>query len=97
MRRMPRSLSVILRELTQLLTVKHRHDLAQELDLAEHALSRGSEDQLFRSIELLVRASHASGLTAAPVLSEAPVFLEAVQVVQMSGKPLPPDLPADTS
>jgi hypothetical protein len=64
----------------------------EELEMGDHALQRGSEPLAFRAIEVLVLAAHASGLTKEPALQRAPAYIEAVQVLRMSGKPLPADL-----
>lgn len=94
---LPRPLPAILADLKDLLSRPSPTDLSQELALADRALSNGVEAQMFRAIELLVLSAHASGMTTDPEITQSPVFLEAVQVLRMSGKPLPPDLPADNA
>jgi hypothetical protein len=47
---------------------------------------------MFRVIEILVLAAHASGMTKNPALHQNPAYIEAVEVLRMSGKSLPADL-----
>jgi hypothetical protein len=47
---------------------------------------------MFRAIEILVLTAHASGMTKNPALHQTPAYIEAVEVLRMSGKPLPTDL-----
>jgi hypothetical protein len=92
-----RSLLTILAELSEILkTLASQHvppiPLDQELEMGDRALKRGSEPLAFRAIEELVLSVHASGLTKEPALQQTPVYIEAVQVLRMSGKTLPADL-----
>ena len=92
-----RPLSTILTELSA--TVKTLADqhvppipFDQELFMSTHALQSGIESQIFRAIEVLVLNAYASGLTKKPALQQNPAYIEAVQVLRMSGKSLPADL-----
>jgi hypothetical protein len=90
-----RPLSTILPELSTLIqTLADQHippiPFDEELEMADRALQRGNESLMFRAIEVLVLSAHASGLTQE--LQQAPAYMEAVQVLRMSGKDLPADL-----
>jgi hypothetical protein len=92
-----RSLSIVLTELyATVKTLADRHDppidLDQESIMKDHALQSGIEYQAFRAIEVLVLSVHASGLTKDPALQQTTAYVEAVEVLRMSGKPLPHDL-----
>lgn len=63
-----------------------------EFDQVNQALHRGGELLAFRALEMLILSAYASGLTKKPALQQAPAYIEAVQILQMSGKPLPADL-----
>jgi hypothetical protein len=92
-----RPLLAILAELSVVIKTLADHHIPpipfeEELEMRDRALQRGNELQAFRAIEVLVLAAHASGLTREPDLQQAPAYIEAIQVLQMSGKPLPADL-----
>ena len=92
-----RPLATILTELyATVKTLADRHDppidLDQETIMKDHVLQSGIKYQAFRAIEVLVFSAHASGLTKDPALQQTPAYIEAVEVVRMSGKPLPNDL-----
>ena len=92
-----RPLPTLLAELAKTIkTLADQHvppiSLDEELDMGNRALQSGIESQAFRAIEILILSAHASGLTKEPALQQAPAYIEAVQVLRMSGKPLPADL-----
>jgi hypothetical protein len=92
-----RPLSTILAELSAAMkTLADQHNppipLDEELEMANRALQRSSESLAFRAIEVLILSAYASGLTKEPALQQAPAYIEAMQVLRMSGKPLPADL-----
>ncbi len=95
-----RPLATILTELyATVKTLADQHDppidLEQETIMKNHALQSGIEYieyQAFRAIEVLVLSAYASGLTKDPALRETPAYIEAVEVLRMSGKSLPNDL-----
>jgi hypothetical protein len=92
-----RPLSAILTELSRTLqALADQHmppiPLDQELTMRDRALQSGIESQAFRAIEVLVLSAHASGLTKEPALQQTPAYIEAVQVLRMSGRQLPADL-----
>jgi 5-enolpyruvylshikimate-3-phosphate synthase len=66
--------------------------LDEELEMGDRALQSGVESQAFRAIEVLILSAYASGLTKEPVLQQDPAYIEAVQMLRMSGKPLPAHL-----
>lgn len=77
----------ILQSLTTLLQQQCTSlDLTHELTLAEQALTSGVEAQLLRALKLLVIAVNAAGPLKVPVIHESPVFLEAMQIVCMTGR-----------
>lgn len=90
-------LSAILTELSAVMkTLTDQHvppiPFDEELEMGDRTLQRDNEPQIFRAIEVLVLSAHASGLTKEPALQRDPAYIEAVQVLRMSGKPLPADL-----
>ena len=92
-----RSLLTILAELSATLqTLADQQNppipLDEELEMANRALQGSSESLAFRAIEVLVLNAHASGLMKEPAVQQAPAYIEAVQVLRMSGKDLPADL-----
>jgi hypothetical protein len=92
-----RPLSTILAELStliQALTNQHIPSIPfdEELAMADRALQSGNESLMFRAIEVLVLSAHASGMTKEPAMQQAPAYIEAVEVLRMSGKDLPADL-----
>ncbi len=92
-----RPLSTILAELsTGIQTLADQYippiPFDEELAMADHALQRGNEPLVFRAIEVLVLGAHASGLTQEPALQHTPAYMEAVQILRMSGRNLPADL-----
>jgi hypothetical protein len=92
-----RSLSEILTELSvtiKTLADQHIPPIPFDLELAmgERALQLGIESQMFRAIEILVLAAYASGMIKNPALHQTPAYIEAVEVLRMSGKSLPTDL-----
>jgi hypothetical protein len=92
-----RPLSEILTELSVTIkTLADQHNppipFDQELFMRDHALKSGIASQAFRAIEELVLSAHASGMTKNPALHQTPAYIEAVEVLHMSDKPLPNDL-----
>jgi hypothetical protein len=92
-----RPLSAILTELSAVIKTLADHHvppipLNEELEMGDRALQRGIGSQAFRVIEILILSAHASGLTKEPALQRDPAYIEAVQVLRMSGKSLPADL-----
>ena len=92
-----RPLSTILTEISATIkTLADQHDppinLDQEFFMKTRSLESGIESQVFRAIEVLVLSAHASGLTKDPALRQTPAYIEAVEVLRMSDKPLPNDL-----
>ena len=92
-----RPLATILTELSATIkTLADQHNppipFDQELFMRDHALKSGIASQAFRAIEELVLSAHASGMTKDPALYQTPAYIEAVQVLRMSGKQLPTDL-----
>ena len=92
-----RPLSAILADLSATMkTLANQHvppiSLDEELEMGDHALQSGIDSQAFRAIEILILSAHASGLTKEPALHQAPAYVEAMQVLRMSGKPFPADL-----
>jgi hypothetical protein len=92
-----RPLLTILTELSAVMkTLADQHvpsiPFDEELEMGDRALQRGIESQAFRAIEILILSAHASGLTKELALQQTPAYIEAVQVLRMSGKPLPADL-----
>jgi hypothetical protein len=92
-----RPLSTILTELSTLIqTLADQHvppiPFDEELAMADRAFQRGNESLAFRAIEVLVLGAPASGLTQEPALQHAAAYMEAVQVLRMSGRDLPADL-----
>jgi hypothetical protein len=90
-----RPLSAILADLSAIVkTLADQQSLPfdQELLMSDLALQSGIESQMFRALEVLVLSAHASGLTKEATQQQIPVYIEAVQVLQMSAKQLPADL-----
>jgi hypothetical protein len=97
-----RPLSTILEELSAVMkTLADQHDplipLYLQFAMVNCELQRGVESQLLRTLEVLVLAAHRLGLTREPAFQQAPVYGEAVQVLQANGKSLPTDLPICSS
>lgn len=63
-----------------------------ELEMAERALQAGTVPRIFRALEVLILAAHASGLTQRPELRQTPAYRETLQVLKMGDIPLPTDL-----
>ena len=92
-----RPLSTILAELSTLIqALADQHvppiPFDEELAMTNRVLLHGNDSLVFRAIEVFVLSAHASGLTQDPALQHASAYMEAVQVLRMSGRDLPADL-----
>jgi hypothetical protein len=92
-----RPLSTILAELSTLIqALADQHvppiPFDEELAMTNRVLLHGNDSLVFRAIEVFVLSAHASGLTQDPALQHTSAYMEAVQVLRMSGRDLPADL-----
>ena len=60
--------------------------------MRDYAFRIGTEAMIFRALDYLFRSVHVSGLAALPELQQAPAYIEAVQVLQRSGRYVPAEM-----